>query len=199
MMFYKLQHKLAFSIFMLFSIASYPSNSEEKIFSENYAIVPPPKCENNLNELVFFNQIEVQNLSFASGMAKRNDEKKPVVFRINYKKSEPLVQKFIDYHECAHHETGDIDRPHPPRNSFDHLMNESIADCIATLRLRDEDLIGEDEFKLLKSSLVKDMKKANFQQITIESRISNIDNCFLKFVAKKDFLAGVLEERNLKN
>jgi hypothetical protein len=199
MMFYKFQQKLAFSIFILFSIASYPSNSEEKIFPENYAIVPPPKCENNLNELVFYNQIEVQNLSFASGMAKRNDEKKPVVFRINYKKSEPLVQKFIDYHECAHHETGDIDRPHPPRNSFDHLMNESIADCIATLRLRDEDLIGEDEFKLLKSSLVKDMKKANFQQITIESRISNIDNCFLKFVAKKDFLAGVLEERNLKN
>ena len=109
------------------------------------------------------------------------------------------MQKFIDYHECAHHETGDIDRPHPPRNSFDHLMNESIADCIATLRLRDEDLIREDEFELLKSSLTKDMKKANFQQITIESRISNIDNCFLKFVAKKDFLAGVLEERNLRN
>jgi len=199
MMFYKFQHKLAFSIFMLCSIASHPSTSEEKTFTENHAIVPPPKCENNLNELVYYNQIEVQNLSFASGMAKRNEEKQPVVFRVNYKKSEPLVQKFIDYHECAHHETGDIDRPHPPRNSFDHLMNESIADCIATLRLRDEDLIREDEFELLKSSLTKDMKKANFQHITIESRISNIDNCFLKSVSKKDFIGGVLEERNLKN
>ena len=199
MMFYKFQHKLAFNIFMLFSTVSHPSNSEEKTIPENHAIVPPPKCENNLNEFVFYSQIEVQNLSFASGMANRNEEKQPVVFRLNYNKSEPLVQKFIDYHECAHHETGDIDRPHPPRNSFDHLMNESIADCIATLRLRDEDLIGENEFKFLKSSLTKDMKKANFQQITIGSRISNINNCFLKLVSKKDFLAGVLEERNLKN
>ena len=74
MMFYKFQHKLAFSIFMLFSIASYPSNSEEKTFPENHAIVPPPKCENNLNELVFYNQIEVQNLSFRLRDGKKNEE-----------------------------------------------------------------------------------------------------------------------------
>ena len=29
-------------------------------------------------------------------------------------------------------ETGDIDQPHPLRNSPDHMMNDRIADCIAT-------------------------------------------------------------------
>ena len=69
MMFYKFQQKLAFSIFILFSIASYPSNSEEKIFSENYAIVPPRNAS-NLNELVFYNQIEVKTYRSPQGWQK---------------------------------------------------------------------------------------------------------------------------------
>ena len=53
------------------------------------------------------------------------------------------MQKFIDLHECAHHQTGDVDRPIPPQNSPLQMMNESIADCIATLRIRDEEKNGK--------------------------------------------------------
>ena len=44
----------------------------------------------------------------------------------------------MDLHECAHHQTGDVDLPHPLSFSSDQMMNESIADCIATLWSRDE-------------------------------------------------------------
>ena len=64
-------------------------------------------------------------------MAIRGPDRKPIIYRFNYEKSPPEFQIFVDYHECAHHQTGHVDQPHPPRNSYEHLMNESIADCLA--------------------------------------------------------------------
>ena len=57
-------------------------------------------------------------------MAIRGPDRKPIIYRFNYEKSPPEFQIFVDYHECAHHQTGHVDQPHPPRNSYEHLMNE---------------------------------------------------------------------------
>ena len=96
-----------------------------------------PKCLNNLGEAVVFINGNSDRQKPAAGMAKRDEKGQPVVVRFNYENAPIELQQFIDFHECAHHQVGDIDRPHPPRNSYEHLMNESVADCIAILRVRD--------------------------------------------------------------
>jgi hypothetical protein len=60
-----------------------------------------------------------------AGMANRDASGKPIVYRANFASSPPEFQLFIDRHECAH-QTGDIDQPHPARNSPAHLMNEAV-------------------------------------------------------------------------
>jgi len=106
--------------------------------AETFTIVEPPICYNNLGEKVNFLQKNNPNSEVTAGMAIRGPDRKPIVYRFNYEKSPPEFQIFVDYHECAHHQTGHVDQPHPPINSYEHLMNESIADCLAILRMRDE-------------------------------------------------------------
>ena len=91
-----------------------------------------------------FENVENDHGDSATGMAKRNQKGEPVVLLLNYKKSPKRLQQFIDFHEYAHHQTCDIVLTHPPRNSPDHMMNESVADCIATLRIKDERNGGKD-------------------------------------------------------
>jgi hypothetical protein len=130
-------------------------------------------------------------------MADRDGSGKPVVFRSNYTAAPPEFQSFIDRHECAHHQTGDVDRPHPPRNSPGHLMNESISDCVAILRLRDEDGYDRVAFDRVAAAMRNDMAKIGFPEISISSRISNIDNCFTKSGAPQDFVNRILKKRGL--
>ena len=131
-------------------------------------------------------------------MAKRDDTGTPIVYRFAYQHSPKPLQQFIDLHECAHHQTGDVDLPHPPRNSSEHMMNESIADCIATLRIRDEINEGEDVVLQAVEQLMQDMIKIGFPAVTTESRKANIFNCLQKNETADAFIDGVLKHRKLK-
>ena len=134
----------------------------------------------------------------AAGMAKRDENGQPIVVRFNYDSAPVELQQFIDFHECAHHQVGDIDRPHPPRNSYEHLMNESIADCIAILRFRDDEESTYESYENLIASLEKDMENIGFPVISISSRMSNISNCYKDYESAKSFISVVLEKRSLE-
>ena len=161
----------------------------------SYAIASPPACQNNKGEPVRFENQVSPKAKFAAGIARRDDKGVPVIYRFAYAKSPQSLQKFIDHHECAHHQTGDIDRPHPPRNSPDHMMNESIADCIAILRMRDETTNSQAQIKNVTMALRQAMGDVGFQTSTIDSRISNINNCAQKNTTAVEFIKAVLDHR----
>ncbi len=173
------------------------ASGEEAKSPKTYSVVTPPKCTNNKGEAVNFVDVERGRPGVAAGMARRDKSGKPVVYRSNFTAAPPVFQSFIDRHECAHHQTGDIDRPHPPRNGPEHLMNESISDCIAILRLRDEEGYDQDGFKKVAAALRSEMTKIGFPEISIKSRISNITNCFQKMGAPQDFIDKILKRRGL--
>jgi hypothetical protein len=186
----------ALEIAMILFVMTWPASSDES--QQKYEIASPPSCKNNLGEKVFFRDVNNGQANSAAGMAKRDDTGTPIVYRFAYQHSPKPLQRFIDFHECAHHQTGDVDLPHPPRNSPEHMMNESIADCIATLRIRDE--INEEEDVIFEAieQLIKDMIKIGFPTLTIESRKANILNCLQKNESADAFIDGVLRHRKLK-
>ena len=161
----------------------------------SFEIASPPACQNNKGETVRFENRISPKAKSAAGMARRDDKGVPVIYRFTYAKSPQSLQKFIDRHECAHHQTGDIDRPHPPRNSPDHMMNESIADCIAILRMRDETTDSQTQIKKVTHVLRQVMDAVGFPPSTIDSRISNIDNCAQKDATAAEFIKAVLDHR----
>ena len=192
----KLLHNCAiWAIYLIFIVAP-PVHSEEKPIL--YSITPPPSCVNNKGERVAFENVENNQSDSAAGMAKRDENGDPVVYRFNYKNSPEHLQKFIDFHECAHHQTGDVDLPHPPRNSPDHMMNESIADCIATLRIRDEIKNGADVILQAVEELMKAMTKIGFHEATMDTRKLNILNCLNKDNSVESFTDDILRHRELK-
>ena len=79
-------------------------------------------CSNNKGETVRFIEGSRGRPEISAGMAIRDRDGKPVVYRSNYAASPPEFQSFVDRHECAHHQTGDVDRPHPPRNSSEVVL-----------------------------------------------------------------------------
>ena len=159
--------------------------------SKQYKVVEPPYCINNKNEQVEFRQRSSGGLQVAAGLAARDVEDKPFVLRLNYTLSPPEFQSFIDRHECAHHQTGDVDRPHPPRNGPEHLLNESISDCIAILRLRDEENYDEAGLEAVTSAMRADMAKIGFPEISISSRISNTENCYKRDGSPADYIEAI--------
>ena len=163
--------------------------------TQSFEIASPPACKNNKGEAVQFENQMSSKAKSAAGMARRDDKGVPVIYRFAYAKSPQSLQKFIDRHECAHHQTGDIDRPHPPRNSPDHMMNESIADCIAILRIRDESTDSQAQIKNVTIALRQAMDAVGFPPSTIDSRISNIDNCAQKDSTAAEFIKAVLNHR----
>ena len=164
----------------------------------NFAVTAPPACVNNLGENVTFENRPAARNQLAAGMARRDHEGVPVIYRFGYENAPPALQQFIDLHECAHHQTGDIDRPHPPRNSPAHMMNESIADCIAILRIRHGDEDGKAVMDAAVLALTADMATVGFAATTIESRVSNIKNCFENPMNASTFLSEILLYRGLK-
>ena len=181
--------------YLIFMMTSPAQSSEKPIV---YTITHPPNCVNIIGERVVFENVENGRSESAAGMAKRDKNGDPIVYRFNYKNSPKPLQQFIDLHECAHHQTGDVDSPHPPRNSPDHMMNESIADCIATLRIRDEITGGKDVVLQAVELLIKAMTKMGFHQSTTDSRKSNILNCLNKENSAEFVLKGILRHRGLK-
>ena len=189
-----LMHSKNLIVFVLLSL-SYPSWASNH--TSSFEITEPPICTNNNGEIVIFTNIENSNAPSAAGMANRDKDGLPVVYRFSYQKSPEALQRFIDLHECAHHQTGDIDLPHPPRNSPAHMMNESISDCIATLRIRDEYEDGQSILKSAISELETAMNEMGFPSTSVGSRISNISNCFEKKETAQEFIEDVLEFRGL--
>ena len=182
-----------FETMLVITFATCAALAQETALS--FEIASPPLCQNNKGEPVRFeNQLSSKSKS-AAGMARRDDKGVPVIYRFAYEKSPQSLQKFIDRHECAHHQTGDIDRPHPPRNSPDHMMNESIADCIAILRMRDETTDNQAQIKNVKTALRQTMDAVGFPPSTIDSRISNIDNCAQKDTTAVEFIKAVMDHR----
>ena len=82
----------------------------------------------DLNEKVEFIISSSDGQKFVAGMAIRDDTGTPTDYRFKYELAPPELQSFIDLHECAHHQIGDVGRPHPPRDSSEQLINESIVD-----------------------------------------------------------------------
>lgn len=161
-------------------------------------ITEPPTCENNLGEAVSFRNRSSEQGRVAAGMANRAPDGTPFVLRMNFEAASPAFQKFIDRHECAHHQTGDVDRPHPPRNSPEHLMNESIADCVAILRLREEWGEDQSEYPLVLAGLRTAMAAVGFPEISTDSRVQNIAHCYQNYGSADIFIEGVLSERGLR-
>ena len=186
----------AFEIVMVLFVMAWPASSDENHLK--YEIASPPSCKNNLGEKVLFKDVDNEGATSAAGMSKRNETGTPIVYRFAYQHSPKPLQQFIDLHECAHHQTGDVDLPHPQRNSPEHMMNESIADCIATLRMRDEITGGEGVVFQAVEKLIKDMIKIGFPTLTMESRKANILNCLQRNESADAFIAGVLRHRKLK-
>ena len=164
----------------------------------SFAVTAPPACVNNLGENVTFENRPAARNQLATGMAQRDFAGVPVIYRFGYENAPTALQQFIDLHECAHHQTGVIDRPHPPSNSPAHLMNESISDCIAILRIRDSDEDGKTVTDAAVLAHTADMEKAGFAATTVESRVFNIKNCFEKPINASAFLSEILEYRGLK-
>ena len=179
------------------SLAHAAAAAEAESKPPRYDVVDPPGCINNKGETVRFVERKSRQPGISAGMAVRDADGKPVVFRFNYAAAAPAFQRFIDRHECAHHQIGDVDRPHPPRNGPEHLMNESISDCVAILRMRDEDAYDRAGFDRVATAIRQAMEKIGFPEISISSRIGNIDNCFTKYGSPGDFVAGVLKDRGL--
>ena len=186
----------AFEIVMVLFVIAWPTSSDENHLK--YEIASPPSCKNNLGEKVLFRDVDNGRAKSAAGMAKRNETGIPTVYRFAYQHSPKPLQQFIDLHECAHHQTGDVDLPHPPRNSPEHMMNESIADCIATLRIRDEINEGEGVVFQAVEQLMQDMIKIGFPAVTAESREANILNCLKKNKSADAFIDDVIQHRKLK-
>ena len=128
-------------------------------------------------------------------MARRDGVGMPVVYRLNYELAPPELQGFIDFHECARHQEGDVDQPHPPRNSAEHLMNKRIADYIASLRFRGAYQKSEADPKNLIAALRLDMEQIGFPEISVSSRISNITNCYNQYGLAGIYIRNVLEQR----
>ena len=104
----------------------------------------------------------------------------------------------MDTHECAHQQTDDVDLPHPPRNSSYHIINESIAYCIATLRIWDEKDTGRDVVVQADQQLAEDMGEKGVSTLTTNIRKSNILNCLEKEEEAEAFIERILKHCDLR-
>jgi len=192
--------EIGVSLISLASLAVLVASSaaaQQDLAKQPPGLAAVPVCLNNKGETVEFSNTGGGRAGLAAGMAIRDGNGNPVVMRSNYSTAPIEFQQFIDRHECAHHQTGDVDRPHPPRNGLEHLMNESISDCVAIRRLRDEEGFGKSSFEKVAAALRTDMAKIGFPESSIASRIRNLSGCFENPASARDLVGQVLGQRDL--
>ena len=78
------------------------------------------------------------------------------------------------------------------------MMKESIADCVAAIRIKSDKINGKILMKEVLVELKKDMTNIGFPKSTIESRELNIVKCFEKDISLSTYIDNVLHKRNLK-
>ena len=70
-------------------------------------------------------------------------------------------------------------------------MNESIADCVAILRVREE---ANETYAAVIDGLKTAMTRVGFPKISTDSRISNVTNCYENYGSSDEFIEGVLNQ-----
>ncbi|MEO9876878.1 MAG: hypothetical protein ABJM26_03450 [Anderseniella sp.] len=182
---------------LVMAVVTGSADAQQDTVSRATDLAPVPACSNNKGEQVQFTTTDRGRPGLAAGMAIRDGDGTPVVMRSNFASAPREFQQFIDRHECAHHQTGDVDRPVPPRNGPEYLRNESISDCVAIRRLRDEEGFDDKAFGKVAGTLRNDMAKIGFPESSIASRIRNIAGCFKNPASARDLIRQVLQERGL--
>jgi hypothetical protein len=170
--------------------------SQTLIAADPHPLIDPPRCFNHLGETVEYITRSASQGQVAAGMANRDSDGRPIIVRMNYDKADPAFQRFVDFHECAHHQVGHVDQPHPPRNSFDHLMNESIADCVAILRVREE---ANHTYSQVIEALTEAMSLVGFPKISTDSRLSNVQNCYVKEESSAEFVKKMQDQVSVRS
>ncbi len=170
--------------------------SKNLIAGDLHPLIDPPRCFNHLGETVEYITRSASQGQVAAGMANRDSDGHPIIVRMNYDKADPAFQRFVDFHECAHHQVGHVDQPHPPRNSFDHLMNESIADCVAILRVREE---ANHTYSQVIEALTEAMSLVGFPKISTDSRLSNVQNCYSKEESSAEFVKKMQDQVSVRS
>ena len=170
--------------------------SQTLIAADPHPLIDPPRCFNHLGETVEYITRSASQGQVAAGMANRDSDGRPIIVRMNYDKADPAFQRFVDFPECAHHQVGHVDQPHPPRNSFDHLMNESIADCVAILRVREE---ANHTYSQVIEALTEAMSLVGFPKISTDSRLSNVQNCYSKEESSAEFVKKMQDQVSVRS
>ena len=78
------------------------------------------------------------------------------------------------------------------------MMKESIADCVAAIRIKSDKINGQFLIKEALVELKKDMTIIGFSKSTIESREMNIKKCFKRNISLSRYIDDILNKRNLK-
>ena len=78
------------------------------------------------------------------------------------------------------------------------MMKESIADCLAAIRIKSDEINGQFLIKEVLVELKKNMTIIGFSKSTIESREMNIKKCFKKNISLSTYIDDILNKRNLK-
>ena len=70
-------------------------------------------------------------------------------------------------------------------------MNESIADCVAILRVREE---ANETYAVVIDGLKNAMTRVGFPKSSTDSRIGNVTNCYQDYGSSATFIKGVLTQ-----
>ena len=176
-------------IFLLYS---------QKLFAKN-EIVVPPECFNNKGEAVKFKNMKSKTGKITIGIAKKDASGKPIIYRFNYDNSPKSFQMFVDFHECAHHQTGDLENINLPQNSKERILKEDIADCIAAIRMKSDHLNARTLIKNTLIELKKAMTYIGFDELAIKRREENVLKCFNKNILLLNYIGDILKRNKLKN
>ena len=176
-------------IFLLYS---------QKLSAKN-EIIDPPECFNNKGEAVKFENMKSKTGKITIGIAKKDASGKPIIYRFNYDNSPESLQIFVDFHECAHHQTGDLENINLPQNFKERILKEDIADCIAAIRMKSDHLNARNLIKNTLIELKKAMTYIGFDELAIKRREDNILKCFNKNILLPNYIEDILKQNKLKN